>query len=151
MKMPQEDLDTVPLDAMVDGTPFSVLFSRAVKLKSAQEAHLRSKFESFPSFYQNPIFPREEFSKAREQDFEDRYKDGVGFKNLRNEKFKDLKYEDAIASYEMALAVFRYLVNTNPSWKNEGIKDDFFREERFETSSESEKCQVHEFLVVCYT
>ena len=72
MKMPQEDLDTVPLDAMVDGTPFSVLFSRAVKLKSAQEADLRSKFESFPSFYQNSIFPREEVRKARERDLGDK-------------------------------------------------------------------------------
>ena len=115
-----------------------------MKLKSAQEAHLRSKFDSFPSFYKNSIFPREEVtrSKAREKDFE-----------LRRSSIQDLKYGDAIASYEMALAVFRYIaVNTNPSWwKNEGVKDDFIREERFETSSESENCQVHKFLVVCYT
>ena len=45
------DSDTVPLDTKVDGTPFSVLLSQAVKLKKAQEAPLRSKYDALPSFY----------------------------------------------------------------------------------------------------
>jgi len=143
--------DAAPLDTKVNGTPFSVLLSQAVKLKSAQEAPLRSKFNSFPTFYQNSIFPRDQVDEARGKDFEGRMEDAGRFKNMGNSALKELRYQDAITCYEMALGVFKYLVNTNPNWKTEGVKDDYIRQEEFETDVECEKSQVCKFLVMCYT
>ncbi len=126
---------STPLDAAsVDGTPFSVLLSQAVKLKSAQDATLKCKFESFPTFYQNSIYPRDDVKRARGDDssggggtrnnnivlsFEQRMENAMSFKQCGNVNYQHGKYSDAMVNYEKAMAVFRYLVNTNPNWKNE--------------------------------
>ena len=104
----------------VDGTPFSILMDRAVKLKSSQMAHLRVKYDGFPSFYQNSIFPHQEVAKARELvDFNERLAAATRMKEDGNSAYKDGRLSAALIKYEMALAVFRFLENTNPSWKNE--------------------------------
>jgi len=143
--------ETFPLNAEVNGTPFSVLFSHAVKLKSAQDAPLRSKFDSYPSFYQNSIFPHEAVINARGKGFKHRLNDAVNFKSLGNNAFQNKDFGEAMSYYEQALAVFTWISNTNPSWKNEGINDDFILEEKFQTDSKPERCQVEGFLVGCYT
>ena len=203
------DSDTVPLDTKVDGTPFSVLLSQAVKLKTAQEAPLRSKYDALPSFYQNSIFPREQVIVARSLtmhmdmipvDTDETDLDGDGYGNgngnfddgkegtktrmgeaLRmklegNKAFQCGSFGDAMMHYEMAISVFRYLVNTNASWRNEGIKDAFIEtvdyvnmnsmdrngkgdgdgdgDESNDSGSGSGSLyidQVREFLAVCYT
>ena len=42
--------ESIMASATVDGTPFSVLMSQAIKMKSAQEAPTRSKYDQFPTF-----------------------------------------------------------------------------------------------------
>ena len=109
----------VPLNTEVNGIPFSILMSQAAKLKTAQAAPSRSKFDSFPSFYQHSIYPQEKVLLARKKDFHERMIDAIGFKNKGNKAFKRGDFEDAITHHEMAIAVFKYLKNTNPEWQTE--------------------------------
>eukprot|EP00970_Alexandrium_tamarense_P010964 scaffold2291_cov211-Alexandrium_tamarense.AAC.13 len=139
------------LDIDVDGTPFSVLMDRAVKLKSSQLSSQGSKWDSYPSFYQNTVFPREEaVDEARGLDFNDRLASATPLKDEGNSSFQDGNLDEALVKYESALAVFRYLVNINSSWKNEGIKDDFISEVSFQSKDDEESDKLNEFLVKCY-
>lgn len=107
--------------ASIDGTPFSVLMSQAIKLKSAQEAPRRSIYDNkYPTFYKNSMFPHEEVLHAREKKlFRDRMKDAIRMKEEGNSRFEEGNYLDAIHKYEMAVSVFKYLENVNPNWKTE--------------------------------
>ena len=139
------------VDIDVDGTPFSVLMDRAVKLKSSQFSSQRSKWDSYPSFYQNTVFPREEaVDEARGLDFNDRLASATRLKDEGNSSFQDGNLDEALVKYESALAVFRYLVNINPSWKNEGIKDDFISEVSYQCKDDEESDKLNKFLVKCY-
>lgn len=139
------------MDAKVDGTPFSVLVNQAVKLKNARSAPLRSKFDRHPQFYQNSIFPREEVTQARRcKAFVDRMNEAEALKRKGNEAFRNQIFSTAALHYEMAVAVWKYLENTNPNWRSEGINDDFIMEMSFESQNEEEKKAVKEFLIKCY-
>ena len=160
-----------PMDTEVNGIPFSVLISQAAKLKTAQAAPSRSKYDGYPSFYQHSIYPREKVSQARLKDFHERMADAIEMKNEGNEAFKQLRFDDAIVHHEMAIAVFRFLENINPAWQSEvrrngalcnthhhssylffkGIKDEFIREHCFESGDEDEKTEVNNLLLTCYT
>lgn len=113
------DFDVRPFDTEVDGKPFSVLISQAVKLKTAQAATLRSTFDSYPVFYQNSIYPREEVIFARGKIFDDRMSDATRLKHDGNRAYQELRFLDSIRQYEMAIAVFKYLENKNLKWKTE--------------------------------
>ena len=118
-KSNDQNEESVLASANVDGTPFSVLMSQAIKMKTAQEAPSRSKYDAYPTFYKNSIFPHEEVIKARAKSFYSRMDDAIEFKNQGNEAFVEKRYLDAITKYEIALSVFHYLENVNPNWKTE--------------------------------
>ncbi len=103
----------------IDDTPFSVLMSQAVKLKTAQDAPLRSKYDTYPSFYKNSIFPRDEVIDSRNKPFVQRIKDAVKWKEEGNKAMEEGNFIDAITKYEIALSVFKYLENCNANWKTE--------------------------------
>jgi hypothetical protein len=103
----------------IDGTPFSVLMSQAIKMKTAQDAPSRSIYDKYPTFYKNSLYPRDEVILARGKNFEQRMTHAAHFKHEGNQAMKDDQYIDAITKYEMALSVFKYLENTNPTWKNQ--------------------------------
>lgn len=103
----------------IDGTPFSVLMSQAVKLKTAQDAPSRSIYDTYPSFYKNSIFPSDKVIDSRNKPFVQRMKDAVKWKLEGNIAMKEGNFIDAITNYEIALSVFKYLENCNPNWKTE--------------------------------
>jgi len=103
----------------VDGTPFSILMERAVKLKSLQIADERKSYDKMPAFYQHSIFPNEEVVKERSKDFNDRLAAAKQMKDEGNIAYKNERFSDALFQYEKALSVFRYMINTNPSWKDQ--------------------------------
>ena len=111
--------ESIMTSATVDGTPFSVLMSQAIKIKSAQDAPTRSDYDKYPTFYKNSIFPRDEVINARQKPFVDRMADALKFKREGNQAFDEKRYFDAITKYEMALSVFKYLENVNQNWKTE--------------------------------
>ena len=110
-----------PMNTLVDGTPFSVLLDQAVKIKKAQCASLRTKFDSYPKFYQNSIFPLEEVIQARDDtiSFDERLNAAKNIKNQGNIAFQQSHFPEAISQYEKTLSVFKYLENHNPNWKTE--------------------------------
>jgi len=151
-----KDLETSPLDVEVNGTPMSVLLGQAVKLKSAQEKPLRKVFDSFPTFYQNSIFSGQDVVDIRALGFEERLEAADKLKVLGNSHAKDGSHVESLNHYEMALSVFKWIKNTNPRWKNEGIRDDFIEEKRDavlaidQPSTQTQKLQVTEHLISAY-
>ena len=104
----------------VDGTPFSVLMDRAVKLKSKQVGEERRNYDKMPSFYQHSIFPHEDVLAARSlDDFNARLAAALELKDKGNSAFKECRFADALSQYEKAIAVFRYLENSNPEWRTQ--------------------------------
>ena len=135
----------------VDGVPFSVLMDRAVKLKSMQMSEGRKKWDAFPSFYQHSIFPNDEVDAARNlSDFNERLAVASQIKDEGNVAYQEGRLSDALLHYEKALSVFRYLENTNPEWKNEGIKDSFVKEISYKCRDEMEAKELDTFLRNCY-
>ena len=135
----------------IDGTPFSVLMDRAVKLKSSQTAHQSEKYNSFPSFYSGTIWPNEEATKARKLNaFSERLAAANLMKEEGNSAFRDGRLSDAMKKYEMALSVFRFLENTNPRWKSQGIKDQYIKEVEYTGKDDDECKQLNWFIVNCY-
>ena len=111
--------DENPMNALVDGTPFSVLLDQAVQMKKAQCASLRTKYDSHPKFYQNSIFPFPEVLMAREHTFEERMNAAINVKQQGNDEFQKCHFSEAMSLYEKALSVFKYIENHNPNWKSE--------------------------------
>jgi hypothetical protein len=102
----------------VDGTPFSVLMDRAVKLKTLQMSQERKNYDKMPSFYQHSIF-MDDVQAVRNLDFIDRIAAARQMKDDGNDAFKQGHWDQAMMQYEKALSVFRYLENTNPQLKNQ--------------------------------
>ena len=139
----------------VDGTPFSILMDRAVKLKALQTKHEQEKYDKLPAFYQNTLFACDsgigkDVIDAREKAFEERLNEAVRIKEEGNSAFQEGRLKDAISKYESALSIFRYLENTNPDWKTEGINDAFIEEHSYEGSNNKECKQIKIFITNCY-
>ncbi|KAL3827445.1 hypothetical protein ACHAXA_003179 [Cyclostephanos tholiformis] len=135
----------------VDGTPFSVHMDRAVKLRSLQTRHERLKYDAFPSFYANTIFPNDDVSNARRLgQFDERLAAANRMKEEGNSAFHNDRPRDALKKYEMAASVFRFLKNTNLEWKSQGIMDRFITEVEYECKSVEERRELDRFLVSCY-
>ena len=135
----------------IDGTPFSVLLDRAVKIKSSQSAALSSKYNALPTFVQCSIFPSDEVINARNLViFSERLNTAMTWKEEGNASYRDGQFDDALEKYKMALSLFRHVENSNPNIKNEGIKDEYLREVIYVAKSEDEKMQLQHFLVKIY-
>jgi len=136
----------------VDGTPFSVLFDRAVKLKQIQTKSERIKYDSYPAFAIT-IYPNENDEVAAVRllpTFTQQLEAANDMKQEGNTAFRDGRLEEALTKYESAVAVFRYLENTNDNWKKEGIKDEYIIEKEYSCNNEEECQQLNKLLVNCY-
>ncbi|GFH60479.1 hypothetical protein CTEN210_16955 [Chaetoceros tenuissimus] len=131
--------------ATVNGTPMSVIFDQAVKLRTARDAVLRSNFDNFPIFLQNSWIHRE-LSEKRELPFDSRFELATRFKLEGNEKVKEGLFSEALTLYEKSFALFRWIENTNPNWQNDTIKDEFIKEHSFESNNPDEIKQVNQLL-----
>merc|ERR1719230_1126593 len=78
-----------PMDAKINGTPFSELMNQAVKLKSAQTAVDRRKFDGWPKFYQNSVYVKEEIHAARQAPFAERIVTAKDFKKTADAAFRE--------------------------------------------------------------
>lgn len=104
----------------IDGTPFSVLMDRAVKLKSLQMGEDRKFFDSLPAFYQHSIFNQhDDVKSARTLDFNSRLAAAKQMKEEGNAAYGQGRWMDALLRYEKALSVFRHLHSTDPDFKNQ--------------------------------
>ena len=136
----------------VDGTPFSVIMERAVKLKTLQSKHERVKYDAHPPFYANTIFPNDEVAAARGLGrFDEKLAAANAMKEGGNAAYRGGRYRDALSRYEAAASVFRYLETSDPGWRTRGISDRFVTEVECECESEGERRRLDAFLVSCYS
>ena len=82
--------------------------------------------------------------------FTERFDAAMAWKEDGNAAYREGRFDDALEKYKMSLSVFRYVENTNPNIKNEGIKDEYLREITYDPKSNDEKQQLHHFLVKVY-
>jgi len=135
----------------IDGTPFSVLLDRAVKIKSSQSAHLAQKYNALPNFVQSSLFPSDEVINARNLgSFTERFDAAMAWKEDGNAAYREGRFDVALEKYKMSLTLFRYVENSNPNIKNEGIKDEYLKEIMYVPKNNDEEQQLHQFLVKLY-
>ncbi|KAF1315693.1 hypothetical protein FI667_g15887, partial [Globisporangium splendens] len=103
--------------------PFADLMNKAVKLKGAQQAQLRTQFDSWPQYFQHSMFMQESVCSVRGLPFPERIKAAESMKTKGNEHYSNNDFDEAVAEYEKALAVFKYIENKDPGWKKKGIED----------------------------
>ncbi len=104
----------------IDGVPFSILMKQAVAIKVARSAPSRVVYDSYPKFFQRTLLPCVQVREAQANcDFETKYKVALQLRERGNTLFCHSNFEGALDLYEKACAVFVYLENTNPNWKNE--------------------------------
>ncbi|TYZ65318.1 hypothetical protein PybrP1_004071 [[Pythium] brassicae (nom. inval.)] len=108
---------------MTAENPFADLMSKAVKLKGAQQAQLRTQFDSWPQYFQHSLFMQESVTSVRKLPTCERIVAAEAMKAAGNEHFNKNVLEEAVAEYEKALAVFKYIENKDPGWKKKGIED----------------------------
>lgn len=149
--MDEDYVDQNPLDSgVLNGTPISVILAQAAKIKSAQQASLRTEFDKLPNFLQNTIFSSGEMTKFRQKSFEDRLSEAHRLKIQGNAYYQVEKFYEAKSEYENAISIFRFLTIVNPSWKEVGIRDEDIRQEAFDGENENQSLEIQNFLVSCY-
>ncbi|KAG1699796.1 hypothetical protein DVH05_012689 [Phytophthora capsici] len=130
--------------------PFADLMTKAVKLKGAQQAKLRTQFDSWPQYFQHSLFMQESVVTVRSKSFPERIAAAEDMKAAGNEHFNSGAFEEAVAEYEKALAVFKYLENKDPGWKKKGIEDSDMIVINFQCCDLEEQKRLDTLKISCY-
>ncbi|KAL3674023.1 hypothetical protein V7S43_001706 [Phytophthora oleae] len=130
--------------------PFADLMTKAVKLKGAQQAQLRTQFDSWPQYFQHSLFMQESVVSVRSKPFAERIAAAEGMKATGNDHFNSEAFEEAVAEYEKALAVFKYLENKDPGWKKKGIEDTDMIVMNFQCSDPEDQKRLDALKISCY-
>lgn len=103
-----------------DGIPFSIVMKQAVAIKVARSAPSRIVYDSYPKFFQRTLRPCAQVREAQANgDFDTMHKVALQLRERGNTLFRHCNFGGALDLYEKACAVFVYLENTNPNWRNE--------------------------------
>jgi len=134
------------MDAEVNGTPFSVLMQQAVKMKTAQSEPFKRTFESWPRFYQNSVFSKEDIVSLREKgDFGELMARAKEIKEDANKKVTSSNGNEVMEAnhlYEQALSLFKWATNDDPKWKEKGMRDESISEHIYDCKSLKEREEV---------
>ena len=139
-----------PMDAKINGTPFSELMNQAVKLKSSQTAIDRRKFDSWPKFYQNSVYVKEDIQEARLKPFAERIVVAREYKATADAAFREGNLMEASLNYEYALGMFKHARNTDPNWRKKGIDDAVLVEVEYQPANSAERAQIAALSLSCY-
>eukprot|EP01041_Mallomonas_annulata_P012899 gene12899-27212_t len=129
----------------------NAIISQAVSLRKQSDSIFRTKFVSWPSWYQNSIIWRQENEKYSFIDFDNRLTSAILLKIHGNELYLSGKYSESIVEYEKALAAFLWITPLSKCWNGQVIQDDQFLEHRYAPKSSQERDSMDAFLAVCYT
>lgn len=129
---------------------FQEIMQQAVKIKDAQMKTLRTRFDAWPSFIQNTLFPDKAHVGYRTLPYAERLLAANRLKEKGNKFFKEEKWDDAQKTYEQAVGVFYYATNKNPNWKKEGLQDHDITIVNFEGDNEDEKRELKDFKATCF-
>ncbi|KAF1775477.1 Peptidyl-prolyl cis-trans isomerase, FKBP-type [Phytophthora cactorum] len=130
--------------------PFADLMTKAVKLKGAQQAQLRTQYDSWPQYFQHSLFMQESVVTVRSKSFPERIAAAEDMKAAGNAHFNGEAFEEAVAEYEKALAVFKYLENKDPGWKKKGIEDGDMLISDFKCDDPEDQKRLDALKVSCY-
>ncbi|TMW60864.1 hypothetical protein Poli38472_000906 [Pythium oligandrum] len=130
--------------------PFGDLMNKAVKLKTHQQAQLRTRFDSWPTYFQHSMFMQESVLSQRDKNFPDRIEAAEAMKSSGNDHFSKGDFDEAVAEYEKALAVFKYAENTDPGWKKKGIEDKDIHVVDFKCDDKNDQERLDSLKVACY-
>ncbi|GMI07190.1 hypothetical protein TrRE_jg4931 [Triparma retinervis] len=123
---------------------------QAVKMKTADQAIFRSKFDKWPRFYQNSVFAGDVVKEARGMAFGPMLSEAEKLKALGNGALGEGDFMKANHCYEQALSVFKYAENVDPDWKSKGMRDDSLVERSYLCASSSEESAVRGFMKSVY-
>lgn len=135
---------------MTAENPFADLMNKAVKLKGAQQAQLRTQFDSWPQYFQHSMFMQESVTLVRDLPFPARIEAAELMKAKGNEHYSNNDLEEAVAEYEKALAVFKYIENKDPGWKKKGIEDTDLRLFDHTCDNEEDQKSLDALMLSCY-
>ena len=135
---------------MAPGTSFGDMMQQAVKIKGAQMSTLRPQFDSWPTFFQNTLFLREDVTKLRSLPFAERLAAAADLKGKGNARYQAGDFVGAQNHYEEAVGVFRFVRNTHADWKTRGIRDEDLKVEDALGETAGERAEVEAFKVSCF-
>ncbi|KAG7395714.1 hypothetical protein PHYBOEH_003319 [Phytophthora boehmeriae] len=130
--------------------PFADLMTKAVKLKGAQQAQLRTQFDSWPQYFQHSLFMQDSVISVRTKPVLERIAAAEDMKAAGNDHFNNEALEEAVAEYEKALAVFKYLENKDPGWKKKGIEDTDMLVTDFQCDEPEDQIRLNTLKTSCY-
>jgi tetratricopeptide (TPR) repeat protein len=130
--------------------PFGDLMSKAVKLKGHQQAQLRTRFDSWPQYFQHSMFMQESVTEVRIMPFSERIEAAESMKAVGNGHFNQGDLEEAVAEYEKALSVFKFADNTDPGWKKKGIEDKDIQVTDYKCDNPTDQARLDALKISCY-
>jgi tetratricopeptide (TPR) repeat protein len=123
------------------------MFNTAAEIKSYQLAQERKKFDSLPDFYKDGLFNYLTLINVRNQKF---YLKKCSFETMKNLGIQHLKFQsfdEAITEFSKSISIFKYIIDSNPNWKNgDGIKDSELTYIYDEGSNKEEKEEIKNML-----
>jgi len=123
------------------------MFNTAAEIKSYQLAQERKKFDSLPDFYKDGLFNYLTLINVRNQKF---YLKKCSFETMKNLGIQYLKFQsfdEAITEFSKSISIFKYIIDSNPNWKNgDGIKDSELTYIFDEGSNKEEKEEIKNML-----
>ena len=102
---------------------FGELIQQAAKMKGAQMAKDKRRFETWPKYLQHTMYNQEKLAEVRALPDDERLAEAAKMKAEGNELLKQQQYQDAMNVYEKALGVYYYVQNRESDWKKKGIND----------------------------
>ena len=102
---------------------FGELIQQAAKMKGAQMAKDKRRFETWPKYLQHTMYNQEKLSETRALPDEERLAEAAKMKAEGNDLLKQQQYQDAMNVYEKALGIYYYVHNRESDWKKKGIND----------------------------
>eukprot|EP00644_Phytophthora_capsici_P006027 jgi/Phyca11/4628/fgenesh1_pm.PHYCAscaffold_2_\ len=115
--------------------PFADLMTKAVKLKGAQQAKLRTQFDSWPQYFQHSLFMQESVVTVRSKSFPERIAAAEDMKAAGNEHFNGGAFEELLP---------------NPGWKKKGIEDSDMIVINFQCCDLEEQKRLDTLKISCY-
>lgn len=135
---------------MAAENPFADLMNKAVKLKGAQQAQLRTQFDAWPQYFQHSMFMQESVISVRLLPFAERISAAEAMKATGNAHYATGDLDEAVAEYEKALAVFKYIENKDPGWKKKGIEDADLVLFDYACDNETDQRRLTALKISCY-
>lgn len=129
------------------------IIQQAVKLKTAQQHHYRTEYETWPVYYQHSLFisQDEQIQQLHENDdFKQKMDAAMAIKDKGNAFYASKDYPEAGGQYEKAMAIFKYVITTDKEWKTQGIRDDFLIQREYEAKNQDEAAQIEQLMISCY-